>query len=112
MTSDLSSLRIEKSLDLKKTLFIVSSKSGSTTEPVMFHRYFYDRVKQALRMETGRPNALREAIYHVRKGGTVSVPGVYGGFIDKVPFGSVMNRSLTIRHWRSSSRHTVLRCAH
>jgi transaldolase / glucose-6-phosphate isomerase len=38
--------RIEKSLDLKKTLFIVSSKSGSTTEPVMFHRYFYDRVKQ------------------------------------------------------------------
>jgi transaldolase/glucose-6-phosphate isomerase len=39
--------RIEKSLDLKKTLFIVSSKSGSTTEPVMFHRYFYDRVKQA-----------------------------------------------------------------
>jgi transaldolase / glucose-6-phosphate isomerase len=46
--------RIEKSLDLKKTLFIVSSKSGSTTEPVMFHRYFYDRVKQVSGANAGR----------------------------------------------------------
>lgn len=46
--------RIEKSLDLKKTLFIVSSKSGSTTEPVMFHRYFYDRVKQVSGDNAGR----------------------------------------------------------
>jgi transaldolase / glucose-6-phosphate isomerase len=50
--------RIEKSLDLKKTLFIVSSKSGSTTEPVMFHRYFYDRVKQV----SGAENAGRQFI--------------------------------------------------
>jgi threonine dehydrogenase-like Zn-dependent dehydrogenase len=57
----------------------------------------YDRVKQAVRLETDRPNVLREAIMACRNAGTVSVPGVYGGFIDKVPFGSIMNRSLTIK---------------
>jgi threonine dehydrogenase-like Zn-dependent dehydrogenase len=57
----------------------------------------YDRVKQAVRLETDRPIALREAILACRNAGTVSVPGVYGGFIDKVPFGSIMNRSLTIK---------------
>src|SRR5207302_970587 len=57
----------------------------------------YDRVKQAVRLETDRPIALREAIMACRNGGTVSVPGVYGGFLDKVPFGSVMNRALTIK---------------
>jgi threonine dehydrogenase-like Zn-dependent dehydrogenase len=59
--------------------------------------FAYDRIKQATRMETDRPIALREAIMACRNGGTVSVPGVYGGFIDKVPFGSAMNRGLTIR---------------
>ena len=57
----------------------------------------YDRVKQAMMMETGRPAALRQAIMACRNGGTVSVAGVYGGFIDKAPMGSVMNRSLTIK---------------
>jgi len=57
----------------------------------------YDRTKQALRLETDRPLALREAILACRNGGTVSVPGVYGGFIDKFPMGAVMNRSLTIK---------------
>jgi threonine dehydrogenase-like Zn-dependent dehydrogenase len=59
--------------------------------------YAYDRVKQALMLETDRPIALRQAIMACRNGGTVSVVGVYGGFIDKFPFGSVMNRSLTIK---------------
>lgn len=59
--------------------------------------YAYDRTKQALMLETDRPIALREAIMACRNGGTVSVIGVYGGFIDKFPMGSVMNRSLTIR---------------
>jgi threonine dehydrogenase-like Zn-dependent dehydrogenase len=59
--------------------------------------YAYDRTKQALRLETDRPIALREAILACRNGGIVSVIGVYGGFIDKFPMGSVMNRSLTIR---------------
>jgi threonine dehydrogenase-like Zn-dependent dehydrogenase len=57
----------------------------------------YDRMKQAMMLETDRPHALREAIMACRNGGTVSVVGVYGGFIDKFPFGSVMNRSLTIK---------------
>jgi threonine dehydrogenase-like Zn-dependent dehydrogenase len=56
-----------------------------------------DRVKQAVMLETDRPHALREAIYACRPGGTVSVPGVYGGMLDKVPFGAVMNKALTIR---------------
>jgi threonine dehydrogenase-like Zn-dependent dehydrogenase len=59
--------------------------------------YAYDRLKQAMRFETDRPIALREAILACRNGGTVSVIGVYGGLIDKFPMGSVMNRSLTIR---------------
>ena len=59
--------------------------------------YAYDRAKQALMLETDRPIALREAIMACRNGGTVSVPGVYGGFLDKVPFGSLMNRSITIK---------------
>jgi threonine dehydrogenase-like Zn-dependent dehydrogenase len=59
--------------------------------------YAYDRTKQALMLETDRPIALREAIMACRNGGTVSVIGVYGGFIDKFPMGAVMNRSLTIR---------------
>nr|MDQ3830981.1 glutathione-dependent formaldehyde dehydrogenase [Candidatus Tectomicrobia bacterium] len=57
----------------------------------------YDRAKQAMMLETDRPIALREAIMACRNGGTVSVIGVYGGFIDKFPMGSVMNRSLTIK---------------
>jgi threonine dehydrogenase-like Zn-dependent dehydrogenase len=57
----------------------------------------YDRVKQAMGVETDRPVALRQALMACRNGGVVSIPGVYGGFLDKIPFGSVMNRSLTIK---------------
>jgi threonine dehydrogenase-like Zn-dependent dehydrogenase len=57
----------------------------------------YDRVKQATGLETDRAHALRQAIMACRNGGTVSVIGAYAGFIDKFPFGSVMNRSLTIK---------------
>jgi threonine dehydrogenase-like Zn-dependent dehydrogenase len=57
----------------------------------------YDRAKQAVRLETDRPTALRQAIYACRKGGTVSVPGVYGGFVDKMPIGAIFNKGLTIR---------------
>ena len=59
--------------------------------------YAYDRTKQAMRLETDRPFALREAIMACRNGGIVSVIGVYGGFVDKFPMGAVMNRSLTIK---------------
>jgi threonine dehydrogenase-like Zn-dependent dehydrogenase len=57
----------------------------------------YDRVTQAVKIETGRPTALRQAIVACRKGGTVSIPGVYGGFVDKVPLGAVVNKALTLR---------------
>ncbi|WP_029009236.1 zinc-dependent alcohol dehydrogenase [Azospirillum halopraeferens] len=59
--------------------------------------YALDRAKQAMMLETDRPIALREAIQSCRNGGTVSIIGVYGGFVDKFPIGSLMNRSLTIK---------------
>jgi len=59
--------------------------------------YFVDRAKQALRVETDRPIALRQAIQACRKGGTVSVPGVYGGFDDMLPMGAFMNKGLTMK---------------
>ncbi|MFN7997157.1 MAG: zinc-dependent alcohol dehydrogenase [Bryobacteraceae bacterium] len=59
--------------------------------------YAYDRAKQALMLETGRPVALRQAMMACRNGGTISIAGVYGGILDKIPFGSVMNRSLKIK---------------
>ncbi len=55
----------------------------------------YDRVKQAVMLETDRPHVLREMIYVCRPAGTLSVPGVYGGLIDKIPFGASMNKGLT-----------------
>jgi threonine dehydrogenase-like Zn-dependent dehydrogenase len=57
----------------------------------------YDRIKQATRLETERPHALRQAITCCRNGGVVSIVGVYGGMVDKFPIGSLMNRSLTVR---------------
>ncbi|HEX9442130.1 MAG TPA: zinc-dependent alcohol dehydrogenase [Roseiflexaceae bacterium] len=57
----------------------------------------YDKAKQALRMETGRPTALREAIMACRKGGIVSIAGVFGGFVDKIPFGAAFNKGLTFK---------------
>jgi threonine dehydrogenase-like Zn-dependent dehydrogenase len=57
----------------------------------------YDRVKTAMMLETDRPIALRQAILACRSGGTISVAGVYGGFIDKFPMGAIVNRALTIK---------------
>jgi threonine dehydrogenase-like Zn-dependent dehydrogenase len=57
----------------------------------------YDRVKTALRLETERGAAVRQAIMCCRNGGTVSIAGVYGGFMDKFPIGAIVNRSLTIK---------------
>ncbi|HSN24894.1 MAG TPA: zinc-dependent alcohol dehydrogenase [Kofleriaceae bacterium] len=59
--------------------------------------YMYDKAKQMARIDFDRPVALREAIMNCKNGGIVSVIGVYGGFIDKFPMGSFMNRSLTMR---------------
>ncbi|HLS86412.1 MAG TPA: zinc-dependent alcohol dehydrogenase [Burkholderiales bacterium] len=56
-----------------------------------------DRAKQAVMLETDRPHVLREMIYACRPAGTLSVPGVYGGLVDKIPFGALMNKGLTLR---------------
>jgi len=57
----------------------------------------YDRVKVATMMETDRSHALRAAIYACAKGGTVSIPGVYGGFLDKFPLGGAFAKGLTLK---------------
>jgi threonine dehydrogenase-like Zn-dependent dehydrogenase len=57
----------------------------------------YDRVKQAAMLETDRPHALRQAIQACRKGGTISIPGVYGGLIDKFPIGAAFAKGLTFK---------------
>ena len=56
-----------------------------------------DRVKVASYLGTDRPHVLREAIMACRKGGTVSIPGVYIGILDKIPFGAAMNKGLTLK---------------
>jgi threonine dehydrogenase-like Zn-dependent dehydrogenase len=56
-----------------------------------------DRVKQTVMAESDRPHVLREMIYLCRPAGTISVPGVYGGLVDKIPFGAAMNKGLTFR---------------
>ena len=56
-----------------------------------------DRAKQAALLGTDRPHVLREMIYVCRPGGVLSVPGVYGGVVDKLPFGALMNKGLTLR---------------
>ncbi|WP_053731434.1 zinc-dependent alcohol dehydrogenase [Nocardia sp. NRRL S-836] len=60
-------------------------------------QHVYDQVKSKLRLETDRPIAVREAIYHCRKGGSVFVLGVFTGFVDKFPLGAMMNKGLTVR---------------
>jgi threonine dehydrogenase-like Zn-dependent dehydrogenase len=57
----------------------------------------YDRAKQALMLESDRPHVLREMIYVCRPAGVLSVPGVYGGLIDKFPMGALMQKGLTVR---------------
>jgi threonine dehydrogenase-like Zn-dependent dehydrogenase len=56
-----------------------------------------DRAKQAIMAESDRPHVLREMIYACRPAGVLSVPGVYGGLVDKIPFGAMMNKGLTLR---------------
>jgi threonine dehydrogenase-like Zn-dependent dehydrogenase len=57
----------------------------------------YDRVKQAMLMESDRAHVLREMIYVCRPAGILSIPGVYGGLVDKLPIGALMNKGLTVR---------------
>jgi threonine dehydrogenase-like Zn-dependent dehydrogenase len=58
---------------------------------------WYDKTKTSMMLATDRLSALRQAIHACRKGGTVSIPGVYGGFLDKVPFGAAFGKGLTLK---------------
>ena len=68
------------------------------------HGSAYDSVKQALKLENDRPYALRQAMRAVRTGGTLSVPGVYSGFIDKVPFGAAFGKGVTIKQGQTHTQ--------
>jgi len=68
----------------------------------------YDVVKTALMLETDRPIVLRQAIQAVRKGGTLSIPGVYGGLLDKVPFGAAFGKGITIKMGQTNM-HTYMK---
>jgi len=57
----------------------------------------YDKVKQSLMLESDRPHVLRQMIHCCRKGGTLSVPGVYSGLIDKFPYGAAFGKGLTLK---------------
>ena len=59
--------------------------------------YWYDKAKTAAMMATDRASSLRQAIHCCRKGGVLSIPGVYGGFVDKVPMGAAFNKGLTLK---------------
>lgn len=61
------------------------------------HGSMYDQVKQTAKLETDRPFALRQSIRACRPGGTLSVPGVYAGFVDKMPFGAAFGKGLTMK---------------
>jgi threonine dehydrogenase-like Zn-dependent dehydrogenase len=68
----------------------------------------YDVVKTALMRETDRPGVLRQAIQAVRKGGTLSIPGVYGGLLDKVPFGAAFGKGITMKMGQTNM-HTYMK---
>jgi threonine dehydrogenase-like Zn-dependent dehydrogenase len=64
-----------------------------------------DKAKVAMFLGTDRPHVLREAIMCCRKGGTISIPGVYLGFLDKIPLGAAMNKGLTLRMGQTHMQH-------
>ncbi len=64
----------------------------------------YDRVRTTLLLATDRPTALRQAIQACRKGGTVSIPGVYGGMVDRLPLGAAFEKGLTFRMGQTHTR--------
>jgi threonine dehydrogenase-like Zn-dependent dehydrogenase len=68
----------------------------------------YDKVKSALMLETDRPIVLRQAIQAIRKGGTLSIPGVYGGVLDKVNFGAAFGKGITMKMGQTNM-HTYMK---
>jgi len=69
--------------------------------------YYYDKAKQYVRLENDRPIVLRDAIMACRKGGTVSIVGVYSGFVDSIPMGAAMNKALTFKMGQQHSQKYI-----
>ena len=65
----------------------------------------YDRVKQSMMLESDRPHVVRQALLACRKGGTVSLAGVYGGYDDKIPLGALVNKALTVKSGQTHVQH-------
>jgi threonine dehydrogenase-like Zn-dependent dehydrogenase len=78
---------------------------GSEADPTASADSILDRIKVATFMGTDRPHVLRQAINCCRNFGTVSIVGVYGGFLDKIPMGSAINRGLTFRMAQTPVQH-------
>src|SRR3569833_1973409 len=78
---------------------------GTEAEPSASLDSRWDRIKTATFMGTDRPHVLRQAIHCCRNFGTVSIIGVYGGFVDKIPMGSAINRGLTFRMAQTPVQH-------
>jgi threonine dehydrogenase-like Zn-dependent dehydrogenase len=78
---------------------------GTESEPMASFDAAIDRAKVATFMGTDRPHVLRQAIHCCRNFGTVSIVGVYGGFVDKIPMGSAINRGLTFRMAQTPVQH-------
>ena len=82
---------------------------GSEADPTASADSILDRIKVATFMGTDRPHVLRQAINCCRNFGTVSIVGVYGGFLDKIPMGSAINRGLTFRMAQTPVQHYLPR---
>ena len=82
---------------------------GTEADPASSLAARWDRIKVATFMGTDRPHVLRQAIHCCRNFGTVSVVGVYGGFLDKIPMGSAINRGLTFRMAQTPVQHYLPR---
>jgi threonine dehydrogenase-like Zn-dependent dehydrogenase len=67
----------------------------------------YDRAKVSMMLATDRPTVLRQCIMACRKGGSVSIPGVYGGLLDKVPFGAAFAKGLTLKMGQTHTHRYV-----
>jgi threonine dehydrogenase-like Zn-dependent dehydrogenase len=78
---------------------------GSEADATASFDSVVDRIKTATFMGTDRPHVLRQAIHCCRNFGTVSIVGVYGGFLDKIPMGSAVNRGLTFRMAQTPVQH-------
>ena len=89
---------IETLKDMTAASVRTPASTPSAWKPTAHGAMYYDRsAKQAMMLETDRPLRAARGIQACRKGGTVSVPGVYGGFVDKMPMGAFMNKGLTMK---------------